>query len=317
LKGAERGYATICDEKGWTDCKSFDFQPIWRRYLEWQTDYFSLPSQKREASAPQLKKLCEKMGEQLAFLFDYPDGTDISFIPHDFLHRVPLHGSIQTNGNDNIENHRILVEHHRCTYWPTLAYRGNRATRLKDHWIGLEHFEEKDKHHSDDFRTIRHLFHKYHSDASPEDYESSCGEAPGMVAFFCHGKTDPVNPFMSRLKLETPLTLLGLSTMGQALTGATIFMGACETDLMPSIDAPLDEHLSPAAAFINKEASAVVGTMWEARRKDVIDILEGIQNKGFDAIFELQQSLCDDYLSGEGVENLHYGLVFKLYRLTV
>ncbi|MFP4033369.1 MAG: hypothetical protein ACLFTV_17585, partial [Desulfococcaceae bacterium] len=51
LQDFERGYAVVCGEEGWTECRGFDFRPVWLAYQKWQSAYFGLPYDKRDASA--------------------------------------------------------------------------------------------------------------------------------------------------------------------------------------------------------------------------------------------------------------------------
>lgn len=314
LKDFDKGYALTCDSNGWSASHSFDFTPIWRNYIKWQTAYFDLPSADRKKSSEFLLKLCEALGDCLEFLFNITDESDLLMIPHDFLHRVPLHGAILTNQSEDLDEHRMLIEHRRCAFWPTVAEYGGNGVNLSADWGRVQYFDpEKEIAYIEHFKELDTLFATNELQAGVDELNGLCRKRPGLLVILCHGKADVTNPFFSELRLKKTLSVLELTAMKENLAGSSVFLGACEADVMPAIDSPLDEHYSPALAMIGKGAPAVIGTLWEASRDDVITILKNLKRDRFEAIFKHQRDLWENYVGGEGAEHLYDGLVFKLY----
>ncbi len=279
LPNFQKGHVLICDETGWTGCHEFDFKPVWEAYQIWQAAYFDLPARKRWDSAPQLRTLCEALGEKLAFLFDLnPSETvkELLIAPHDFLHRVPIHG-VLSKGNP-------LLNRFDCRYATSLTSHElgkteNAMESASDNlltWLqypetadGMggftelyEDLEEEGKIDTD----------KSHLQASKSHVLNLADVPVPTLILCCHGQADATNPFLSKLLLKEPIRLLDIAVK-QNLRINQVFLGACETDMMPRLNAAIDEHLSIASIFLNKGASAVIGTMWEAGDQKVQDIL--------------------------------------------
>jgi len=295
LPNFEKGHVLICDDTGWSGHHEFDFKPVWEAYQVWQAAYFDLPAGNRWDSAPQLRVLCEALGEKLAFLFGLnPSETvkDLLIAPHDFLHRVPIHGAL-LNGTP-------LLNRFDCRYAISLtshelAKTENAAESVPDNlpiWFqypktnGMESFTELYGDFEDDGKIDTE---KSRLEASGYHVLNLSGTPVSTLILCCHGQADATNPFLSKLLLKKPLKLLDIAAK-QNLCVNRVFLGACETDMMPRLNAPLDEHLSIASIFLNKGASAVIGTLWEASDQNVERILFE-PSKAFDDFHNQQRKL--------------------------
>jgi hypothetical protein len=99
-----RGYALIAENGTW-NIKEFPFDSLYKAYLTWQTNY----ARHKESASPSLVELCEEIGRAMPFLFEITKKR-IVFVPHDFLHRLPLHGAIKR------EWPKVLLEEYSCLY---------------------------------------------------------------------------------------------------------------------------------------------------------------------------------------------------------
>lgn len=327
LKCPEKnGYALIYDgkTKQWS-CENFNFHPIWEKYVQWQTVYFELPEGQRHESAGQLKELCSVLGEELAFLFESKNAEkecqsadnsseqnrNMIFIPHDFLHRVPVHGAI------NKDETAILLKNFNCTYLPVLGYASFKPkSPIRNEAHLIEYFSQDDKDYSKVFDEIENLFDQKNRAATSQDLLNVADSPPKMLTIYCHGQADVTNPFYSKLLLKDNLELIKLAGLQKTYPGSHIFLGACETDLMPPLNSPVDEQLSMAAMFLQKGASSVLGTLWEANRDTVKEVVENMlssyKEKGFDGLFDVLEEHDEDEFLIEPIA-LYYYLCFKLY----
>lgn len=318
------GYTLIYDgqTKKWS-YHDFKFYPIWEKYLQWQTAYLDLPYAQKYISASHLKELCCTLGNQMDFLFKFKKIRHIILVPHDFLHRVPIHGAIITED--------ILLYNFNCSYLPALSYLPQKYELAQDKPVLLQYFDkskEPDVEKINLFDNIVKHFDPARStkDASLDDLLEIVNCMPSMLAIHCHGQSDAVNPFFSKLLLKENLLLIQLSAIKNDFAGTDIFLGACETDLMPPLNSPLDEQLSISTMFLNKGPCAVLGTMWEANPHHVKDLLESyfkLNDKSgpmkFNALYHLQKQHWKDFqLEIEEAKNkqLYWTLCFKIYGKT-
>jgi len=311
LKGFEsfeRGYALIYDGKtGKWSVEDFDFKPIWNKYLQWQSTYLELPSGRREKSAEHLKALCLSLGEQLDFLFNLGEGREMVFVPHDFLHRVPIHGAM-------LDEKTVLLGNFNCMYLPTLSYANWKKEPLKSESpVLLQYFGPAENVTAAIFDDIVERFDQTRSIKEAKSSDITDVMPVSALAIRCHGEADIINPFFSKLKLKDNLRLMDIAgTDKKAFSGTRIFLGACETDLTPPLDTPLDEQLSMAAMFLNRGARAVIGTMWEAEDKHVRKLL-GQVNTVFQNLGEHQKKWWKKYLKKLELDRLYDCLCFRIY----
>jgi hypothetical protein len=264
-KGDKSGYALIYDSnsKTWKE-RSFEFDSMFNAYMTWQTNYNRLPNKRKIDSAPYLEKLCIAIGEAMPFLFELSnDERPVLFIPHDFLHRLPLHGAIKIDANGR-PNEVFLQKHPSCYLpaWSIAREKGGNTTN------GNYMVKNYDRHN---FRTlIRKATWVNIPDSTnpstPDNLDSilSISPKPQSLVILCHGKADIVNPFNSKLLLNGNIkNCLDILNAGLNLMGSRVFLGACETDFVPPLTDTIDEHLSISTAFLNRDAQAIVGTLWE------------------------------------------------------
>jgi len=262
-----QGYALIyngCD-RSWKEEK-FDFAELFQSFLTWQTNY----SRYGMKAAPYLVDLCISIGKSMPFLFNIPESHSVVFIPHDFLRRLPLHGAIRTVDGKK----EVFLEKHASCYlpaWnlPQITDEGNSTENYL-----LKNFNEYRYEALKNKITNGNIFDSI-SRAGIEKLDKH----PNYLFLLCHGKADSANPFNSKLRLkDEPLAYRDIQGLKMNLNGSKIFLGACESDLLPPQSDTVDEHLSLSSAFINKGASIVVGAMWEI----YFTVLEKVFIKLFD-----------------------------------
>lgn len=246
-----KGYALVYDGDSakWA-VSDFEFKGLFDAFLTWQTNYSRTKSQ----SAGSLVTLCKKIGESMPFLFDLSPDKRVLFISHDFIHRLPLHGAI--NHSDE-----VFLEKHPCCYLPAWSLASPKQGTKPQGRILLKYF---DKYAFPQLNQIPWTSPPK-DQASADDFRAICSP-PGLIVILCHGKADAANPFNAKLKLlGKGLTHLEILRSDVNLNGSSVVLGACETDLVPPLSTPLDEHLSISTALLSKGALHVLGTMWEVK----------------------------------------------------
>jgi len=326
----ENGYALIYDKKkgGWSQAvHRFDFNPLFEKYINWQNTYFRLSDKLK--SAGDLEKLCYEMGKALGFLLDYPPGEEnrpMVLIPHDFLHRVPLHGVLRKHGDEPY----LLLEKFRCSYLPACAYAKNStnhtSTKKPQIYISADKTDSARKWFNEEIKGNKH-FDENKFDIS-DNYNDGKDKSNTSISFFCHGQADYVNPFNSKLKLFPDLTLADLAYK-EDFQGSTVFVSACETDLMGPINAPLDEHLSLAQILFNRGARSVLGTIYEftpyypdqyasnhftLNLDDFVSLFVSSADCQFDKVQTIMSKLLEKYKSKNNNKNLYHYLCYKFYQ---
>jgi hypothetical protein len=271
-----KGYALIYDgkKKKWFDePKTFSAENLWQPFKAWQEDYQQRPRGERFGSAPQLVKLARAIGTELAFLFELPADQPVVFIPYGFLHRLPLHMGIQET--DNVSTRIWAAEHQSCFLpnWSTQKQQeeGTAADTLLKKFDGYDYASLLNQWGANFLRdpapstALTSLQKKFNISAPPRN-----------LAILTHGTAHPVNPFASALLFEgVPLRLLDLLAAPQTkmnLTGSRVVLGACETDMMLPQTVLADEHLSFAAAFLQKGAGQVISGLYEVHSIYIQDL---------------------------------------------
>jgi len=270
-KGHALIHNSIKDRKNDWSHQTFDYQAIWSAYIAWQNGYHRFG----QDAAPILQQLCEIMGEEMYWLFDdsivsnlYP----MVFVPHDFLHRLPIHMATQKNTNET----RILITDRPVSYLPAWWHKkipaiskGN-ITALID--LGKNPGEQRQEQAMEEL-VETHGGVVFRS-AVEDDLLTLVESPPKILILQCHGKGHPDNPFASCLRLgPTGVSYQTLLT-GPDFTGSRICLCACETELTPTQSQPLDEHQSISSAFLQKNASEVLGALWKVAGIDMISIVE-------------------------------------------
>ena len=266
---AGKGYAVIKhggNSNGW-ETKSFKIDRLFAEYLSWQSAYTAYAN----GADKSLVALCRTIGEEMNFLFDLPKEPEkILFIPHGFLHRLPLHAGIN-------EDDKLLLEEHLCAYLPAWSFTASGAS--PEPATGPD--EVVSFLESADSGTIDNLL------------KPKSSQPPRSFTINCHGLADAVNPFGARLILKDgEATLRQLLDSSRNLQGSRVFLGACETDMVPPPLVTLDEHLSLSSVFLIKGAREVAGALYEASDdtiKKIQEILPPDSDTSLEAITGFQR----------------------------
>lgn len=280
----DKGYALIfnADTNVW-EIRRFSYHKLFEAFLAWQSNY----NLYKEQAANHLVRLCEEIGNAMPFLFKndvVPRDKDVLFIPHDFLHRLPLHGAITQDENGKV----VFLENHPCCYLPVWTFVSDFKKSDVNGYMLLNNFP-KYKDGGYDFNKLRSI-KKWHSDskmdnASPEDLKTIY-PSPELLVILCHGKADAINPFNARLELTNGgITHIEILSSVKNIKGSRIILGACETDLVPPLSDAIDEHLSITTAFLTNGVIEILGTMWKVDAEKTVEevveqiITEGVKNK--------------------------------------
>ena len=253
-EGKKGGHALIFDpDNGWKE-RVFDYQLLQDRFIAWQNAYTT--SRNKSHTWDMLVELCCEIGRTMPFLFELPNSKEVIWIPHGFLHRLPLHAAIR----DDV-THEVFLEKHSSRYLPAwhllgptvdgIAKLGCLVKRLDSG--EKDFFEMLKKKHWDDLK----------EPASADDLKSVMKRNPSLITLICHGHGEILNPFKSWLELEgSKMTVLDILKF-QDIPGARVFLGACESDMAPPMDHIVDEHLSLSTAFLSLESREVVAGLWD------------------------------------------------------
>jgi len=312
LQGTKKGgYALIFDacEKKWS-YEKFDFFPVWKKFIQWQSLYFSLHGAfEREKSNDQLFELCETLGNEMEFLFQFNEEKHLLFIPHDFLHRIPIHGAIN---NLDASNKILLFQKNCCFYLPVLKYlerKNENSTQSPP--VYLQYLKKSDESIYNSIMRKKYFDeHKSKLPFNSYDVLTIAKEQPEKLVIRCHGTADAANPFYSRLLLEKDnLELIKIAVAEIDLSNTKIIFGACETDMVSPLESPIDEHISFAVIFLYKGAQVVIGTAWEAKDETVRKFITEMIRKGLDKdlITNIQRERY------ESKSDFYSSLFFKFY----
>ncbi|GBC60136.1 hypothetical protein DENIS_1081 [Desulfonema ishimotonii] len=257
-EGGKGGHALIYDpqkaEKDQWQDKSFDYKELHRKFLEWQENYIL----NEEGSADFLVTLCREIEKAMPFLFKsevIPEDRPVLWIPHGFLHRLPLHAAMKSGNNSNIE---IFWERHASRYLPAWHLFDPAPYSREESSTLLKNFEEYD------FQNLENGEIEVYAPSSPKKVKEAIRENPAILLLLCHGEADMTNPFRSCLKLKNKdMTIFDLLTVEDVrLSGSRILLGACESDMVPPLEFSVDEHLSVSGAFLSHKAGEIVAGLW-------------------------------------------------------
>lgn len=295
--GRDKGYALIYNGTEWTQ-KEFFISPLWEAFWQW-TQTYALAREEplmdwtlgpaRQAAAEALQNLCLAVGREMPFLFEhhlFPNGTPVVFIPHGFLHRIPLHMAIEEGGG-------VWAGWHPSTYLPAWHLWQPGKIRENEDKRALVNLEDTGWPSFSSGWTVTRP-------AGSTDFQNITGV--GRLAVLCHGRGHYTNPFASRLLLaDGGATLKLLMQTLPPLNGAQVLLGACEADLMAPQGAAVDEHLSLSTAFLQRGASEILGGLYEVQRVVVEELIDLIDNSGTGEFFhnllwKWQQNKISSYL---------------------
>jgi hypothetical protein len=273
---------------------SFELSGVLEKFEIWQNDLeqFGNNVQKTNDS---LNSFCGVLGEIMGEGLSAVNTPGIIFIPHGFLHLVPLHAAL-ING-------RPLFEHKTCLFLPAWwiydpdhrPFEGAGRKVLLANW---NRPEIDDTVKDSRWTTVK-------KGCTPEYYVNVVkGEHPlGFLAFYCHGKRHYSNPYLSALRLKdrdlthqdlihhTPIKERDLThqdlihhTPKDAFKGARVLISACESDMSAGVRGLVDEHLSISSAFLIKGARQVCGSLYRGMEdfgKDLVEECLGSDPTGF------------------------------------
>ncbi len=289
----------VCDGVCRDVCKQVEvkIEPLHRAYLHWEAE--RRVTDIDEAIDPRLETLLEEIGLMLKPVLDAVGEDNIVFVPHGFLHLTPLHAAIlpgegkvateektreiETGADGKAESGCThLFERKHCLFLPSWSLAPTALPKpadkgpniLKSKWKPRE-VKDLDMAGWDDADCM---------DNTPDNVINALTNAPppGLFALYCHGQGDMTNPYNARFLLQDgSLTHARLRSKLQDLQGARVALTACETDLVSGNEGLTDEHLSLAAAFFEKGASEVAGTLFKCKAAVARDfLLEARDNPG-------------------------------------
>jgi CHAT domain-containing protein len=232
----------------------------WEHYQDWKTVLLKEPLSDTNNA---LKELCESCGKMLEKAFQkVKNENHILFVPHGFLHLVPLHASF-INGQP-------LFMTRKCLFLPAwwLYPRENQGIRSNGSLL-LTNWAQP--HDLTDFIDHSIWLNDKKVFCTPDDCVNSLTGCKDdfswqLIVFYCHGQANYSNPYQSALKMAGgPLTHQTIAQLTDpCFTGAQVILTACETDVVYDGASESDEHLSLAAAFLQKKAAAVCGTLFKS-----------------------------------------------------
>ena len=262
--GEKGGHALIYDPKSkkkW-EVVPFCYKNLYQCYLEWEENYLH----KSEKFDDFLLLLCIEIGKTMDFLFQKLVSKKIIWVPHGFLHRLPLHAAI----NNDKKEYTFFLEKYETIYLPAWHLQNiNKDTVVENN----ENFIIKNFPESN-FEGLCDSLKKNHKDIRDDskktDLQNAINKGAKNIAVICHGQCDRSNPFRSSLKLyEGDMTIFDIVTTPGSLSGTRVFIAACETDMTPPIEKSIDEYLSISSAFLSHGASYIAGGLWKIKPSKV------------------------------------------------
>ena len=251
----------------------------------WQESYHRLGAcgGDKKDSAPYMKKLCESIGKELSFLFNLPREQPVVFIPHGFLHLVPIHMAIDGE-SENDPRQKIWAYERKFTYLPAWTL------------IGSDH-ESASPHATAHVQILKYFRYRYPllrqrnlDTIDPVSSTDICAlqNTSSHLFFLCHGTADPNNPFNSGLKLHNgKLTIREMLSYMPRIPGSAILLGACETDMVGATASPLDEHISVSSSLLEKGASEVIGGLFNLRVEYIEEVALAIDDNRCKYLYDI------------------------------
>ena len=240
-----------------------------------------------DRSSSVLEEVCKQSGEMLQPIMDKIRSEKILFIPHGFLHLVPLHAAKLANG-------RYLFQEKSCLFlpsWSLAPLRDEASVTNGD--ILLTNWKPdaiKDIVGRSDWSNSKRKKN------APDDFFAALKKLknpPGLLVLYCHGLSDFVNPYNSRFVMaEDNLThqrlVQNLSVFD--LKKSKVILTACESDLVSGSFGLIDEHLSLANAFLSKGASEVLGALFKCSPAISQDLIIEAKNNSKKPLYEILQN---------------------------
>lgn len=269
----DSGHAMIYSKRtGWLDPLPFNGKKLFEEYLSWQEVYHLKQSMSND-KAMALVSLCRVIGETMPFLFNndiLPKETPVLWIPHGFLHRIPLHSAIREGSNE------VFLENHASKYLPAWNFFSNKHLGKGQGRRLLTYIPEDE----DEFEEVTEItWDEYLSNADANELKKAIDLNPEILAIICHGHGDVINPFRSWLQLKNSgVSILDLLKYSAKLNGSRIMLGACESDMAPPMNQPVDEHISLSTIFLSHGASEVLAGLWDVGMTQVDELYSEIRD---------------------------------------
>lgn len=298
----------VCEDKQayafvFTDqcCEKFTFsaENLWKKYVRWNTDV-----EKKDS----FEKLCEEFGDCFKDIFCWLNdkASGVLFIPHGFLHLVPLHAA---KVKKNAET-KFLFEVMTCVYLPSWSLSPLKKQEVVNSGVyAFSNWQNWDTTPSIFCSSNWNNNQTVNNSADDIIYTiKTCESPPKLLVMYSHGKHDPNNPYQSSLimnksDLTHQMILKNIET--GKLSGADIILTACETDLAPGDMGLADEHLSLANAFLTKDARAVLGTLYECKEDKSLELISKIKQTPGGALYQvLQNTQRQWFANNEQIEDI-------------
>ncbi len=303
------GYAVVINADGKNEIEEIEIEETWNTYKDWKAD-LQKAGEHLEDTSESLKKLCKACGEMLEPVFEKINTDKIIFIPHGFLHLVPIHAAL-INGKDPLFNTNT------CLFLPAWSLAPNTSS-LNNSDQGILLTNWTDKTDLEKFIDHKKWINQKRTKCTPDDYismfNSTDYEPPALLAFYCHGQGDFMNPYRSALKMHGgPLTHQAIvqETDKKALSGTKVILTACESDLVSGKKDIADEHLSIASAFLQKGASEVCGTLFKCLSDIAGDIIAGSLDDSNPALYKTVHNIQRNWIKDKPDE-LYKAAAFRI-----
>lgn len=304
------GYAVIIVAGEKNKIQKIEIEKTWNAYKDWKAALQKAGDKHIKDTSESLKKLCKACGKMLKPVLKKVDTDKIIFIPHGFLHLAPIHAAM-INDEDPLFNTKT------CLFLPAWSLAPKAFSRNKDNkgilltnWTPETDLEE--------FVNHTKWTNEKKTKCVPDDYvsmfKSTNYEPPELLAFYCHGQGDFMNPYRSALKMYGgPLTHQTIvhETDKEALLGTRVILTACESDLVSGKKDIADEHLSIASAFLQKGASEVCGTLFKCSPDIAGDIIAGSLDDSNPALYETVHNVQRNWIK-EKPDELYKAAAFRV-----
>ncbi len=305
----DTGYAVIINADGKNEIKKIKIEETWNDYKDWKVDLQKAGDYPVDASNS-LKKLCEACGKMLEPVLEKVNADKkIIFIPHGFLHLAPLHAALI---NDD-----PLFNTMTCLFLPAWSL-VPKAFRQKNNDKGILLTNWTPETDLKKFIDHKKWTNEKKTKCTPNDYismfSSTNYDSPALLAFYCHGQGDFMNPYRSALKMYGgSLTHQAIvqETDKEALLGTKVILTACESDLVSGKKDITDEHLSIASAFLQKGASEVCGTIFKCSPDIAGDIIAKSLDDSNPALYETVHTVQKNWIK-EKPDELYKAAAFRI-----
>lgn len=213
---------------------------------------------------PLIAPLIEQSSEH--GLMTAPDDI-IWFVPHDFLHYLPLH-AIEING-------QALIERNSVCYTPSASVmKYCHAKRKKkrenilifaDSQLDRIHTQQQAKaievcFKESPYTTSLYLGEEVTKDVLKQKLEAEC-ESIDILHLACHGQFDAIDALQSSIRFAKDETLTAEDIFGLKMNADLVTLSACESGI--NDNKPGDELIGLTRALIYAGTPSVIVSLWE------------------------------------------------------